>query len=157
MGSGVMRVMPGDPVGTRLCSHLTFPNRLLTLCLLLCCAPPAQNCKSDVIPVDMVGNMTIAAAYYVGTRSVEVGLVACSKSGGGGQGQGLIVMCISTPPPQKTGEPMVFNCTTSGVNPSTWGDWSQVCLSSWRQYPLEKRVFRRLVGGFFPFFFLLGD
>lgn len=97
MGSGVMRVMPGDPVGTRFRSHLTSPNRLLTLCLLLCCAPPAQNCKSDVIPVDMVGNMTIAAAYYVGTRSVEVGLVACSKSGGGGQS--LIVMCISTPTP----------------------------------------------------------
>lgn len=70
---------------------------------------------ADIIPVDMVINLMISAAWY----TVE----------------------------QQPNKIQIYNCTTSTINPLTWGKVGELTLSNFVKYP-SAQVFRHPGGSF---------
>ncbi|XP_075898692.1 fatty acyl-CoA reductase 1 isoform X1 [Nelusetta ayraudi] len=73
----------------------------------------ANDAVADLVPVDVVINMTLAAAWYSGSQTSNR--------------------------PQNI---PVYNCTTGGINPFHWGEVEYHVISTFKRNPLEQ-AFRR--------------
>ncbi|XP_061466460.1 fatty acyl-CoA reductase 1 isoform X2 [Rhineura floridana] len=73
----------------------------------------SNNAVADLIPVDVVINTTIAAAWYSGVNRYN-----------------------------RPRNIMVYNCTTGGTNPFHWGEVEYHVISTFKRNPLEQ-AFRR--------------
>ncbi|XP_034082963.1 fatty acyl-CoA reductase 1 isoform X1 [Gymnodraco acuticeps] len=73
----------------------------------------SNDAVADLVPVDVVINATLAAAWYSGSQTLKR-----SKS------------------------IMVYNCTTGGINPFRWGEVEYHVISTFKRNPLEQ-AFRR--------------
>ncbi|KAM6359819.1 fatty acyl-CoA reductase 1 isoform 3-T5 [Alca torda] len=73
----------------------------------------SNNALADLVPVDVVVNATLAAAWYSGVNRYNR--------------------------PRKV---MVYNCTTGGTNPFHWGEVEYHVISTFKRNPLEQ-AFRR--------------
>lgn len=72
-----------------------------------------RNKRCDIVPVDIVATTLVCAGWRTHCRA-------------------------------QAGEtvPDVYNCTTGGFNPCTWGEWLDANNNAWHKYPLEKRLLR---------------
>ncbi|XP_051885037.1 fatty acyl-CoA reductase 1 isoform X1 [Pristis pectinata] len=73
----------------------------------------ANSAVADLIPVDVVINMTLAAAWYSGVHRYS-----------------------------RPRNILVYNCTTGGTNPFHWGEVEYHVISTFKRNPLEQ-AFRR--------------
>lgn len=86
-GTGLMRVMPGK-----------------------------VDVLADIVPVDTVGNFTLAVPWFIATK---------------------------TPEAKETRTVRVFNMTSGSVNSCKWEVWVRRIVETYQKYPLESRTFRR--------------
>eukprot|EP00040_Diaphanoeca_grandis_P035843 m.226371 g.226371 ORF g.226371 m.226371 type:complete len:554 (-) comp33488_c5_seq1:55-1716(-) len=96
------------------------PTGLVTACGtgLLRVVPGNRDTKSDTVPVDIVVNTLVTAAWHNSLRYAN-----------------------PDAPGFKDTDP-VYNCTIGGSNPITWGHWIDYCVPAWQKSPLEKRLVR---------------
>uniref|UniRef100_A0A8C4RTW6 Fatty acyl-CoA reductase n=2 Tax=Erpetoichthys calabaricus TaxID=27687 RepID=A0A8C4RTW6_ERPCA len=73
----------------------------------------SNNAVADLVPVDVVVNTTLAAAWYSGVHRYT-----------------------------RPRSVLVYNCTTGGVNPFHWGEVEYHVISTFKRNPLEQ-AFRR--------------
>ncbi|KAA0724491.1 Fatty acyl-CoA reductase 1 [Triplophysa tibetana] len=73
----------------------------------------SNNAVADLVPVDVVINTTLAAAWYSGSQKHS-----------------------------RPRSMMVYNCTTGGINPFHWGEVEYHVISTFKRNPLEQ-AFRR--------------
>ncbi|CAL8235721.1 unnamed protein product [Boreogadus saida] len=73
----------------------------------------ANDAVADLVPVDVVINTTLAAAWYSGAQMHN-----------------------------RPKNIMVYNCTTGGINPFRWGEVEHHVISTFKRNPLEQ-AFRR--------------
>lgn len=80
----------------------------------------SNDAVADLVPVDVVINAMLAAAWYSGSQAVNRFLkkshlcfsFACV-------GVDLLLSCSSCYRPRNI---LVYNCTTGGINPFHWGE-----------------------------------
>ncbi|XP_061577174.1 fatty acyl-CoA reductase 1 isoform X1 [Cololabis saira] len=73
----------------------------------------SNDAVADLVPVDVVINATVAAAWYSGSQV-----------------------------PNRPKNILVYNCTTGGINPFRWGEVEYHVISTFKRNPLEQ-AFRR--------------
>ncbi|MEQ2165881.1 cyclin-dependent kinase inhibitor far1 [Goodea atripinnis] len=73
----------------------------------------SNDAVADLVPVDVVINATLAAAWFSGSQRVN-----------------------------RPRSLMVYNCTTGGINPFHWGEVEYHVISTFKRNPLEQ-AFRR--------------
>ncbi|XP_074533421.1 fatty acyl-CoA reductase 1 isoform X2 [Halichoeres trimaculatus] len=73
----------------------------------------SNDAVADLVPVDVVINATVAAAWYSGSQTLS-----------------------------RPRNLMVYNCTTGGINPFHWGEVEYHVISTFKRNPLEQ-AFRR--------------
>ncbi|KAF0040911.1 hypothetical protein F2P81_006809 [Scophthalmus maximus] len=73
----------------------------------------SNDAVADLVPVDVVINATLAAAWYSGSQTGN-----------------------------RTKNILVYNCTTGGINPFRWGEVEYHVISTFKRNPLEQ-AFRR--------------
>ncbi|XP_056271904.1 fatty acyl-CoA reductase 1-like isoform X2 [Pseudoliparis swirei] len=73
----------------------------------------SNDAVADLVPVDVVINATLAAAWYSGSQMLP-----------------------------RSKNIMVYNCTTGGINPFRWGEVEYHVISTFKRNPLEQ-AFRR--------------
>uniref|UniRef100_A0AAQ4QUR3 Fatty acyl-CoA reductase n=1 Tax=Gasterosteus aculeatus aculeatus TaxID=481459 RepID=A0AAQ4QUR3_GASAC len=73
----------------------------------------SNDAVADLVPVDVVINATLAAAWYSGSQTLN-----------------------------RSKNIMVYNCTTGGINPFHWGEVEYHVISTFKRNPLEQ-AFRR--------------
>ncbi|KAM8860699.1 fatty acyl-CoA reductase 1 isoform 3-T4 [Synchiropus picturatus] len=73
----------------------------------------ANDAVADLVPVDVVVNATLAAAWFSGVHGRK-----------------------------RTKGTLVYNCTTGGINPFRWGEVEHHVISTFKRNPLEQ-AFRR--------------
>ncbi|KAI9532057.1 cyclin-dependent kinase inhibitor far1 [Dissostichus eleginoides] len=73
----------------------------------------SNDAVADLVPVDVVINATLAAAWYSGSQTLK-----------------------------RSKNIMVYNCTTGGINPFRWGEVEYHVISTFKRNPLEQ-AFRR--------------
>ncbi|XP_056595671.1 fatty acyl-CoA reductase 1 isoform X1 [Triplophysa dalaica] len=73
----------------------------------------SNNAVADLVPVDVVINTTLAAAWYSGSQKHS-----------------------------RPRSMLVYNCTTGGINPFHWGEVEYHVISTFKRNPLEQ-AFRR--------------
>ncbi|XP_028441567.1 fatty acyl-CoA reductase 1 isoform X2 [Perca flavescens] len=73
----------------------------------------SNDAVADLVPVDVVINATLAAAWYSGSQALN-----------------------------RSKNILVYNCTTGGINPFHWGEVEYHVISTFKRNPLEQ-AFRR--------------
>ncbi|XP_068168149.1 fatty acyl-CoA reductase 1 [Antennarius striatus] len=73
----------------------------------------SNDAVADLVPVDVVINTTLAAAWYSGSQFLN-----------------------------RARKMLVYNCTTGGINPFRWGEVEYHVISTFKRNPLEQ-AFRR--------------
>uniref|UniRef100_A0A8C2X624 Fatty acyl-CoA reductase n=1 Tax=Cyclopterus lumpus TaxID=8103 RepID=A0A8C2X624_CYCLU len=73
----------------------------------------SNDAVADLVPVDVVINATLAAAWYSGSQTLT-----------------------------RSKNILVYNCTTGGINPFRWGEVEYHVISTFKRNPLEQ-AFRR--------------
>ncbi|XP_032379231.1 fatty acyl-CoA reductase 1 [Etheostoma spectabile] len=73
----------------------------------------SNDAVADLVPVDVVINATLAAAWYSGSQALK-----------------------------RSKNILVYNCTTGGINPFHWGEVEYHVISTFKRNPLEQ-AFRR--------------
>eukprot|EP00051_Salpingoeca_urceolata_P014934 m.190660 g.190660 ORF g.190660 m.190660 type:complete len:534 (+) comp18238_c0_seq3:853-2454(+) len=86
--------------------------------------PGAKNARCDIVPVDFVANVLVAAAWQMGVQSEY------------------------TSPQDR--ECHVINCTSGNMAPCKWQQWVDAIHHTFAKYPLEKNVFRRPSFSLYP-------
>lgn len=78
----------------------------------------SNDAVADLVPVDVVINAMLAAAWYSGSQAFNRS--EHPLRGGGGLGSsGFTPSCFCHYRPRNI---LVYNCTTGGINPFHWGE-----------------------------------